>query len=332
MKKTFVIAEIGSMHDGSFGNATKAVELAQHIGADAVKFQTHLAQYETVKNAPNPSYFKGEPRYDYFKRTAFSTTQWKELKAFCDELAITFISSPFSKEAVDLLEDVGVQKYKIPSGEVTNIELLEAAANTGKPIILSSGMSNWEELDNAVQVLQRGDVQELTVLQCSSAYPCPIERVGLNIIKEIKHRYGCIAGFSDHTSTNYAAFAAVSLGAEVIEKHLTFSKHMYGSDAPLAAEPDQFREMIEGIRTIEKILAHPVDKDDLTPYSDMKKVFEKSIVANENIEKNSIITASMLGVKKPGTGLPPNKLSSIIGKRAKRKIKKDTLLSLSDYK
>ena len=331
MKPVFIIAEIGSIHDGSYGNAIKAVELAQFVGADAVKFQTHLAEHETIKNAPNPSYFKGEPRFDYFKRTAFSLGQWKGIKGHCDELGIGFISSPFSAEAVALLEDVGLSTYKIPSGEVTNVAMLAAVAKTGRPVILSSGMSNWLELDQAVKVLKDGGMNEFSVLQCSSAYPCPPEWVGLNIIKDIKARYSCIAGFSDHTSSNYAAFAAVTLGAEIIEKHLTFSKHMYGSDASLAAEPDQFQELVSGIRTIEALLNDPVDKDNLSPYGEMKKVFEKSVVAAKDIKKGSVITAAMLGIKKPGTGMPAAEINNIVGKKAARDIDEDTILSHVDF-
>jgi len=325
-----IIAEIGSIHDGSFGNALKAIELAKLVGTDAVKFQTHLAEHETVKDAPMPSYFKGEPRYDYFQRTAFSLKQWKYLKAHCNEFDIEFISSPFSCEAIDLLEEVGVSQYKIPSGEVNNIELLAAAAKTGKPVILSSGMSNWKELDQAVEVLFAAGVSKYSVLQCSSAYPCPMDQVGLNVIQEMEKRYECNVGFSDHTETNYAAFAAVASGARIIEKHLTFSKYMYGSDALLAAEPDQFAEMVRGVRAITEMMAHPVDKNDLTPYSEMKKVFEKSIVAITPLKKGQVLQRDMVGLKKPGDGLQASNLESVIGKRIVRDIEVDEQILQQD--
>jgi len=326
----FIIAEIGSIYDGSFGNALKAIELAKTVGADAVKFQTHLAEYETVKNAPMPSYFKGEARYDYFRRTAFSFDQWKALKNHCNDLRIEFISSPFSTEAVSLLEDVGICCYKIASGEVTNVDMLAAIAKTGKPVILSSGMSNWSELDLAVSVLREYGCVDLSVLQCSSAYPCPLSQVGLNVIHEIKTRYRCKVGFSDHTETNYAAFAAVALGAEIIEKHLTFSKYMYGSDAPLAAEPSQFFDLVSGVRAVLDIMSHPVDKDQLKPYHEMKQVFEKSIVASVTLKKGDTLQKYMIALKKPGGGLPASEISTIIGRQLVRDLGADDPIHLED--
>ena len=180
MKPVKLIAEIGSVHDGSFGNAVKLIDAAAACGAHAVKFQTHIAAAETLRNAPNPPYFKGEPRFEYFTRTGFSLPQWKELAAACGRAKVEFLSSPFSLEAVDLLEEVGVGSYKIPSGEVTNIPLLKKIATTKKPVLLSSGMSDWAELDAAVAALRGGG--PVTVLQCSSAYPCPPEQVGLNVM------------------------------------------------------------------------------------------------------------------------------------------------------
>ena len=179
-----IIAEIGSVHDGSFGNALKLIECASQCGADAVKFQTHIAEAETLTNAPSPSYFSQESRYDYFSRTSFSLSQWIKLKEEASKYNISFLSSPFSIEAIEILQKVGVFGYKIPSGEVTNIPLLEAVSLTRKPVFLSSGMSNWEELDQAVNIL--GKNCELTIFQCSSIYPCPPEKVGLNVLLEMK--------------------------------------------------------------------------------------------------------------------------------------------------
>ena len=169
-----IIAEIGSVHDGSLGNALKLIELAAGCGADVVKFQTHLPEAETLPNAPSPAYFKGEPRAAYFRRTGFTVEQWKQLKTQADDCGIQFISSPFSLEAVDILEVVGLSFYKVPSGEVANVPLLEHIAGTGRPTVLSSGMSDWDELDRAVKVLRSGG--PLTLMQCSSVYPCPAER------------------------------------------------------------------------------------------------------------------------------------------------------------
>jgi len=325
----FIIAEVGSVHDGSFGNAMKLVDLAADCGADAVKFQTHIAAAETLKNAPMPPYFKGEPRFDYFERTGFSMSQWKAIKAHADERKIEFISSPFSIEAVALLEEVGVDRFKIPSGEVTNLPMLEAIARTKKQILLSSGMSDWAELDAAVAAIRKYH-DNVVVLQCTSAYPCPNERVGLNVVREMARRWGLPVGYSDHTLDNHAAFAAVALGASMVEKHLTFSRSMYGSDAANAAEPAQFKDLVKGLRAIGAMTGHPVDKDDLSAFRDMKRIFEKSIVAAVDIPAGAVLTADMLAFKKPGDGIAPSRLAELVGKRAARAMPADHKLALQD--
>ncbi|MDP6426239.1 MAG: N-acetylneuraminate synthase family protein, partial [Dehalococcoidia bacterium] len=230
-----IIAEISSAHEGSLENAIKLIELFAKCGVDCVKFQTHIANEESLPDAPNPDYFKEESRIEYFNRTSFSINEWQSLKKKTDELKIDFLSSPFSLEAVDMLEEVGVFAYKIPSGEVTNLPLLEKIAEIEKPVFLSSGMSDWNELDQAVDIFKKKCA--LTVMQCSSVYPCGPEQVGLNVITEIKERYDCEVGFSDHTLGFSAAISAVALGSTVIEKHCTFSRHMYGSDAKHSMEP-----------------------------------------------------------------------------------------------
>ena len=321
-----VIAEIGSVHDGSYGNALQLVATAAACGADAVKFQTHIAEAETLRDAPMPSYFRGEPRYEYFERTGFRPEQWAGLRDACGEHGVEFLSSPFSVDAVELLESVGVDRYKVPSGEVTNLPLLEAVADTGRPVVLSSGMSSWEELDRAVDVI-RSRNDDLSVLQCTSEYPCAYEHVGLNVMTEMASRYQVPVGLSDHTLSIYAPLAAVTLGARVIEKHLTFSRRMYGSDARHSVEPDEFAAMVEGIRAVEVMTGTKVDKTDTTPFAEMKQIFEKSIVTAVEIPAGSTITADMLAMKKPGTGMPPRRLPDVIGRRAAADIGAGELLT-----
>jgi N,N'-diacetyllegionaminate synthase len=323
-----LIAEIGSVHDGSFGNACKLIEAAASCGADAAKFQTHIAEAETLRDAPSPGYFQGEPRFDYFRRTGFTAQQWKELRSVCEANGIAFLSSPFSLEAVDLLEEVGVGAYKIPSGEVTNWPLLERVAATGKPALLSSGMSSWRELDGAVDILRSSG--PLTIMQCTTAYPCPPERVGLNVITEMRSRYDVPVGFSDHTTGMAAAFAAAALGADVIEKHLTFSRLMYGSDAANAMEPEDFRRLAEGLREIWAMRAAPVDKNDLAPYRDMKRIFEKSIVTARPLRAGHIIARGDLAFKKPGDGISASRYAEVLGKRAARDLPDEHKLSAAD--
>jgi N,N'-diacetyllegionaminate synthase len=323
-----IIAEIGSVHDGSFGNAQRLIEAAAQAGADTVKFQTHIAEAESLADAPAPGYFSDEPRLAYFKRTGFTAEQWKRLARQAEASKVTFLSSPFSLEAVDLLEEVGVQGYKVPSGEVTNVPLLERIARTRKPALLSSGMSNWAELDRAVGVLK--PACELTVLQCSTAYPCPPEQVGLNVIPEMRKRYGTAVGFSDHTTGSAAAFAAAALGASVVEKHFAFSRLMYGSDAKHSMEPPEFAAFCRGLREIWRMQACPVDKNDLAPYRDMKRIFEKSVVTARAVKAGTTLSAEMLAFKKPGDGIPAADYRGLIGRRVRRDLAADTKLSMSD--
>lgn len=328
--RCLIIAEAGSVHDGSIGNARCLVDVAAQCGADVVKFQTHIASAETLRYAPAPPYFKGEPRYEYFERTAFTLEQWLSLKAHCDVKKIEFLSSPFSAEAVDLLEKLEVARYKVPSGEVSNIPLLEVIAQTGKPVLLSSGMSSWAELDDAVNTILRYH-GSITLLQCTSEYPCPYEDVGLNVMLEMRERYRLPVGLSDHTLTPFACLAAVTLGASVIEKHLTFSRLMYGSDARNSMEPGPFAEMVQGVRAVEKMLASPTDKDQAQErLRDMKQIFEKSVVTLVDIPAGSVITKEMLGVKKPGSGIPAARLHEVVGRKVRGDVSRDALLAEED--
>lgn len=323
-----IIAEIGSVHDGSFGNAGRLMEAAASAGATAVKFQTHIAEAETLRDAPMPAYFKGEPRFEYFHRTGFTLPQWKELAAQARALGITFLSSPFSLEAVDLLEVVGVSAYKIPSGEVSNLPLLRRVARTGKPVLLSSGMSGWDEMDAAVEALKGSG--PVAVMQCSSAYPCPPERVGLNVLGEMATRYDLPVGFSDHTMGCAAAFAAAALGARFVEKHFTFSRLMYGSDARHSMEPAEFQVFTQGLHDIWTMLDHPVDKGDTTPYREMKVIFEKSVVTAVPVAAGTVLDERHLAYKKPGDGIPAARAGDLLGRRAARDLLADHKLAWRD--
>jgi len=319
----FVIAEAGMTHDGSLGNAIRMAEVAAECGADAVKFQLHDPEAESTRDAPSPPYFQHESRWDYFRRTAFTDEQWGRLKDACDTAGIEFLCSPFSVEAVERLERIGVSRYKIGSGEVTNLELIRAAAATGKPILLTSGMSSWGELDEAVAAAG----ENVTVLQCTSLYPTPPERVGLNVLAELRERYGKPVGLSDHTLGPYACFAAVALGAGVVEKHFTLSRDMYGPDAALALEPHELEDLVDGVREVETMLANPVDKDDLDAVAEMKRVFEKSVATTRQIPAGAEISREMLAAKKPGTGIPAKRLPEVVGRRAAVAIPADTVLT-----
>lgn len=331
LTKNWIIAEIGSVHDGSYGNALKLIEAAAEAGANCVKFQTHVAEAETLKDAPNPSYFKAEPRLEYFKRTSFTLEQWKGLKLKADEVGVAFLSSPFALEAVDLLEEVGVSVYKIPSGEVTNLPLLQKIAKTKKPTLLSSGMSSWEELTNAVEALTPGG--PICLMQCTSMYPCTPERVGINVIKEMKDRFPkIIPGYSDHTLGYAAGLLAVAYGAKVIEKHFTYSKKMYGSDAKHSMEPHEFKLFSEALVEAWAIMESPVDKDFVmkSEMGTMKNTFQKSIVLNSALKAGHILTDSDLAFKKPGDGISASLVSEVVGRRLKGSFQADHKLKLED--
>jgi N,N'-diacetyllegionaminate synthase len=323
LTRVFIIAEAGMNHDGSLGNAIRMAEVAAECGADAVKFQLHDAAAETIRDAPPPPYFTHESRWEYFRRTAFSDEQWRTLKDACDRAGIEFLCSAFSLEALERLDGLGVARHKLGSGEVTNLELVRAAAGTGKPLLLSSGMSSWAELDDAVAAAG----EHVTILQCTSAYPTPPERVGLNLLAELRARYRKPVGLSDHTLGPYAAFAAAVLGAVAIEKHFTLSKELYGPDARFAAEPHELEELVDGIREIETMLAHPVDKDDVAPFADMKRVFEKSVVTVADVPAGARLERAMLAAKKPGTGIPAARLDEVVGRTARVDLPADTVLT-----
>ena len=323
--KVFIIAEVGNLHNGSLDLSKELARSAAECGADAVKFQTHIFSAESLADAPNPAYFQAESRKAYFERTAFTVAQWQELKKFVEaECRLEFMSSPFSEAAVDLLEQVGMRRYKIPSGEVTNILLLQKIARTKKAVLLSSGMSSWEELDAAVNVFRKAAC-DLTVMQCSSIYPCPPEKVGLNNLVEMKQRYNLPVGLSDHTFGFAASIAAVVLGASVIEKHLMLSSGMYGSDVKHSLVPAEFRRFVKEIREAEAVLSAETSKDALAQeLHSMKVIFQKSIVAARVIPKGTVIQRDMLDFKKPGDGIGAERFFEVVGKRAKTDIPMNT--------
>jgi N,N'-diacetyllegionaminate synthase len=326
--KLTIIAEVGSVHDGSIGNALRLIDAASECGANVVKFQTHIPEAESLVDAPSPAYFNDEPRFDYFKRTSFSLNEWRRISKHCDDVGIGFLSSPFSLEAVDILEAVDVSLYKIPSGEVTNSPLLERISKTGKPTYLSSGMSSWSELDQAVSILRSGG--PLTVMQCTSAYPCAPKSVGLNIISEMHNRYGLDVGFSDHTLGFAASIGAVVLGANVVEKHFTFSKLMYGSDAKHSMEPVEFKRYCQEVSEAFIMREYNVDKDDLSPFSSMKDIFEKSIVLSRPLKNGAVLTFEDLSFKKPGDGIKAARYLDVIGRIVSKDLPKDNKLNWED--
>jgi N,N'-diacetyllegionaminate synthase len=317
----FIIGEVGQAHDGSLGLAHAFIEAIAEAGADAVKFQTHIAHAESTPSEAFRVRFstQDESRYAYWQRMEFSEPQWVELAQHAGERGLAFLSSPFSLEAVELLERVGVPAWKVGSGEVSNGPLLDAMARTGKPVLLSSGMSPLAELDDAVERLRENTA--VAVLQCTSEYPSPPEHVGLNVITELAERYGVPVGLSDHSGTIYPSLAAVVLGASAIEVHATAS-----------VTTTELRQLVDGVRFLERALAHPVDKDTAaTELDELRGLFTKSIVASRDLEAGRLLKADDLALKKPGSGLPAAKLDDVVGKTLRRAVAADTLLCEEDF-
>lgn len=328
--RCLVVAEIAQAHDGSLGTAHAYVDAAARAGAGAVKFQTHIAEAESTPDEPWRVHFstQDESRFDYWKRMEFSESHWTDLASHAREAGLAFVSSPFSPEAVELLDRVGVDAYKVASGEVTNLPLLAKMAETGRPVILSSGMSSWEEMDRAVETISERGV-ELAVLQCTSEYPCPPEMVGLNVITELRSRYGTPVGLSDHSGTIFAGLAAAQIGIEVLEVHLTMSRELFGPDVPASITTSELKQMIEGIRFIERANANPVDKERIAAgMESLRSTFTKSVVAAREISPGTVLEVGDMALKKPGTGLPPERLADLVGMVVIRGIAKDQQVSL----
>jgi N-acetylneuraminate synthase len=329
----YVIAEVAQAHEGSLGIAHSYIEAVAKAGVDAVKFQTHIAEAESSPLESfrlESKYPQDKSRFDYWKRMEFTGNQWLGLKQHCDELGIDFISSVFSDEAFDLMEEMKVEIWKIPSGEVQNLGLLDKISKTKKPIFISSGMSTLDELDAAINVIKKHHNQYV-VMQCTSEYPCPPELIGLNILKKYKERYGCVTGLSDHSGKIYPSLAAITLGAKVVEVHVTFSKELYGYDATSSISIEDLKMLVEGAHFTNKLLSSLIDKDVKSPSLDrVRQLFQKSIFVKKRILQGEIITDRSLVLKKPGTGIPSARMNEVIGRRAANNLIPGQILRLED--
>lgn len=330
--KCLIIAEVAQTHDGSLGAAHAYIDAVANAGADAVKFQTHIASAESTLGEPWRVKFSRQDasRYEYWKRMEFTEEQWRGLSEHANERGLIFLSSAFSPEAVEMLERVGVPAWKVGSGEVSNLPMLAKMARTGKPVILSSGLSDWDELDAAVNCVRENGAAVAT-LQCATAYPCPPEKLGLNVIAELRRRYNCHAGLSDHSGRIYAGLAAAALGAKMIEVHVAFSRECFGPDVVASITTTELKQLLEGVRFIERALAHPADKRAVAEeLGDLRKVFGKSIVAARDLKAGDLISAEDIAFKKPGTGIPAARFNEVINRRLKRSVAANTLLSEDD--
>jgi N-acetylneuraminate synthase len=328
-----VVAEVAQAHDGSLGTARAYIDAIAEAGAHAVKFQTHIAAAESTPGEPFRVKFSPQDatRYDYWKRMEFTEPQWQALAEHARERGLIFLSTPFSGQAVELLERVGVPAWKVGSGEVTNVPLLARMAATKLPLLVSSGMSTWEELDQATGTIRQAGAP-FAVLQCTTAYPCPPEQVGLNILAELRERYGVPVGLSDHSGTIYASLAAAALGANLLEVHVVLSRQCFGPDVKASITTAELAQLVEGVRFIERALAHPLDKQQIAgEMAQLKQMFGKSVVTTRDLSAGHLLSASDLTLKKPGTGIPAARLGDVIGQRLKRAVAADTLLQEKDF-
>jgi N,N'-diacetyllegionaminate synthase len=328
----YIIAEIGQAHEGSLGILYSYIDALASTGVDAVKFQMHLAEAESSEHEPFRVQFSLEDktRFDYWKRMGFSLEQWKGIKKHCEELGLDFICSPFSNLAVDWLEELGVEQYKIGSGEVNNFLILEKIARTRKPVILSSGMSSYAELDKTVAFLKERKVS-FSILQCTTAYPTQAEQYGLNVIQELKNRYNVPVGFSDHSAQIGTCIAATALGASILEFHVVFDRQLFGPDSPSSLTIQETKDLVMAVRNIATALAYPIDKNDTTAFSSLKQIFEKSLAVNKDLPQNHILTFDDLEAKKPcGFGMDARLFHEVIGKKLNRDLKQWDFLNEGD--
>ncbi|MBL4663082.1 MAG: N-acetylneuraminate synthase family protein, partial [Flavobacteriaceae bacterium] len=285
------IAEIGQAHNGSIDKLYEYIEAVSKTGVSAIKFQTHIAEAESSIYEPFRVKFSPQDatRYDYWKRMEFSQQEWYDIGSHCKKLGLIFMSSPFSNKAVDVLEEAGVEQYKIGSGEVNNFLLLKKVVDTGKPIIVSSGMSSFQELDATVTFLKKHNAN-FSILQCTTSYPTKPADYGLNVIQELKSRYNVPVGFSDHSSNISTGIAAVALGAEIVEFHVVISKNEFGPDVTSSLTMEEVSSLVKGVENISKALLHPIDKTDNSRFTELKNIFEKSLAVNKNLQKGHILT------------------------------------------
>ena len=329
-KPCFIIAEAGVNHNGDVNLAKKLVDTAKEAGADAVKFQTFRAEEVVTKNAEKAEYQKGttgaeESQFEMVKKLELTEGEFEELFDYAQKIGIVFLSSPFDKRSVDLLDELGVPAFKVGSGEITNFPLLRHIARKGKPIILSTGMSTLDEVEEALKVIRGEGAEEIILLHCVSCYPARVEDMNLRAMETLRRAFKLPVGLSDHTLGITIPVAAVALGACVIEKHFTLDKSLPGPDHRASLEPVELKEMVTAIRDVERALGDGI-KQPTVEEEENKKVGRRSIVARVAIPKGTIISQEMLDIKRPGTGLEPKYMNSILGKKAKIDIKQNALV------
>lgn len=328
----FIIAEAGVNHNGDINLAKKMVDRAIEAGVDAIKFQTFkgeklVTRYASMARYQKENIGKEDSQFNMLKKLELSFDEFLELKKYCNDKGIIFMSTPFDMESAEFLNSIGVEAFKISSGDLTNIPMLEYIANFNKPIILSSGMAMLGEIEEALVCIRNRGVDKIAVLHCTSNYPAPIESVNLKAMNTIKNTFNVLGGYSDHTEGITIPIAAAALGANIIEKHFTLDKNMEGPDHKASLNPEELKDMVEDIRKVETSLGNGIKMFSESELDTMK-VARKSIVAARDINSGDIIKLGDLDYKRPGNGLSPKHYKEILGKIAKRDIKIDEQLTL----
>ncbi len=333
LNSPLIIAEIAQAHDGSLGIAHSYIDLVAECGADAIKFQTHFATEESTEREQWRVKFSYEDdrRIDYWKRMEFTPEQWHGIKKHCDEVGLVFLSSAFSEKAFHLLRELKMPAWKIASGELSNTLLTDLILESGDPVMVSSGMSSWSDLDALVgRITNNGN--RLAVFQCTSSYPTPMEKIGLNVVSEMGKRYPCPVGLSDHSGEIYPCLAAQTLGAQAFEVHVTFDKRLFGPDAKSSLDPVQLKELVRASKLNATMLSCPIDKDAMASFfKPQLDIFSRSLVVTSALPSGHLLTREDLAVKKPAGGLKPEYYKEVIGKTLKISKQKDDALDWSDF-
>lgn len=332
MNKVYIIAEAGVNHNGDIGLAKKLINKAVEAGVDAVKFQTFISEKVISKYAKKAEYQientknSSETQLEMVKKLELSFNEFIELKEYCDKKEIEFLSTAFDFESIEFLRKLGMKTWKIPSGEITNLPYLRKISEVADRIVMSTGMSNLEEIEQALKILNK-DKDKITILHCNTEYPTPMKDVNLKAMNLIKEKFEVEVGYSDHTLGIEVPIAAVALGAKVIEKHFTLDKTMEGPDHKASLEPDELKKMVKCIRNIELALGE--EKKEASPSEiKNKEIARKSIVAKCDIKKGEIFSEDNLTVKRPGNGVSPMEWDNVIGKIAHRDFLEDELIEL----
>ncbi len=331
-EKAFIIAEVGLSHEGSLGLAHSYIDAIAATGADAVKFQTHLPEAESTVDElfRVPFSYEDKTRWDYWSRTGFDAEGWQGLADHCKEKDILFLSSPFSVQAVELLDNLAMPAFKVASGNLTNPEILQSMVKTGKPLIFSSGLSSWEDLRKIAQFCSDYKIDG-ALMQCTSRYPSPLQKVGLNIISDIENELGLISGISDHSGTVFPALASMALGHALIEVHAVFDRGMFGPDVKASLTMSELTHLTEA-RDAFQLMRQPVNKNAAADKMDkMKDLFGWSLALKNDLPAGTVIEETDLCLKKPGTGLDYTKSTNLIGKTLSVDVPSNRLLKMEDF-